>query len=130
MAPRLFLHAFGRINDDERGVGARRAGHHVLDELLMAGCVDDHVFALLGAEPDLRRVDGDVLIALGLQAVHHVGPLERHPAPLRDRHELFVLALGQGSGVVEQAADKRRFAVIDVSDDDQLQLIARVRHHM
>ena len=60
-----------------------------------------------GAEPDLARVDGDVLVALGLQRVHEVGELERHAAPLRDRDELFVLARGQRAGVVEQPADER-----------------------
>ena len=68
VAARLFLHAFGGVDEDERGVGARRAGHHVLDELLVAGRVDDDVFALRGAKPDLRGVDRDVLVALGLQA--------------------------------------------------------------
>ena len=56
VAPRLFLHAFGRVDEDERRIGARGAGHHVLDELLVAGRVDDDVFALRGAEPDLASV--------------------------------------------------------------------------
>ena len=107
VAAGLLLHAFGRVDDDERRIGPRRARHHVLDELLVAGRVDDDVFALLGAEPDLARVDGDVLVALGLQRVHEVGELERHAAALRDRDELLVFALGQRAGVVEQPADER-----------------------
>ena len=76
----------------QRRIGAGGAGHHVLDEFLVPGRVDDDVFALRGAEPDLARVDGDVLVALGLQRVHEVGELERHAAALRDRHELLVFA--------------------------------------
>ena len=102
---RLFLHAFGRIDDDERRVGSRGAGHHVLHEFLVARGVDDHVLALGGAKPDLRRVDRDVLVALGLQAVHQIGELEGHTAALRDGHKLFVLAVGQRACVVEQPAD-------------------------
>ena len=52
-------------------------------------------------------VDGDVLVALGLQRVHEVGELERHAAALRDRDELLVFAFGQRAGVVEQPADER-----------------------
>ena len=36
VAAGLFLHAFGRVDDDERRIGARGARHHVLDELLVA----------------------------------------------------------------------------------------------
>ena len=114
----------------QRRIGAGRAGHHVLDELLVAGRVDDDVLALLRAEPDLARVDGDVLVALGLQRVHQVGELERHAAALRNRDELFVLAVGQRAGVVEEPADERGFAVVDVPHDDEPELVPRVRHHM
>lgn len=42
-----------RLIDQQQGrLGAGRAGHHVLQELLMAGGVDDDVLALLGLEPD------------------------------------------------------------------------------
>ena len=126
----LFLHAFGRVDEDERGIGAGGAGHHVLEELLVAGRVDDDVLALLGAKPDLRGVDRDVLVALGLQRVHQIGPLERHAAALRDVRELLELAVGQRAGVVEQTADERGFAVVHVPDDDETELVPRVGHHM
>ncbi len=44
--PRLLLHAFGGIDDDQRRVGSCRAGHHVLHELLVSRRVDDHLLAL------------------------------------------------------------------------------------
>ena len=71
-------------------------------------------------KPDLRGVDRDVLVALGLQRVHQVRPLERHAAALGDFLQLLQLALRQRAGVVEQAADKRGLAVVHVADDDDL----------
>ena len=75
-----------------------------------------------GLKPDLRGVDGDVLVALGLERVHQVGPLERHAAALGDFLELLELALGQRAGVVEQPADERGLAVVHVADDDDFEL--------
>ncbi len=48
----------------------------------------------------------DVLVALGLQRVHQVGPLEGHAAALGDLPELLELAVGQRAGVVEEPADQ------------------------
>ena len=87
----------------------------------MARRVDDDVVALRRAEPDLRGVDGDALVALGLERVHQERPFERHAAPLAHRLDRLELALGQRAGVVEQPADQGRLAVVDVADDDDLQ---------
>jgi hypothetical protein len=130
MAARLLLHALGRVDDDQRGVGTSRPRHHVLDELLVARRIDDDVLALCGAKPDLGRVDRDVLVALGLQRVHQVGEFEGHAAPLRDRDELLVFAFRERSGIVEEPADEGGLAVVDVPDDDQSELCPRVGHHM
>jgi hypothetical protein len=61
---RLFLHTFICINEEQRRFCVGRAGDHILEELLMAGGIDDDVLALLSLEPDLRSIDGDVLVAL------------------------------------------------------------------
>ena len=78
---------------------------------------------LLRVEPDLRGVDGDVLVALGLQGVHQVGPFEGHAAALGDLLELLQLAFGQRAGVVEQPAHQGGLAVVHVADDDDLELL-------
>ena len=83
MAAGLLLHAFVGVDQQQRGFGAGRARDHVLEEFLVARRVDDHVLAFRRAEPDLRGVDGDVLVALGLQAVHQKRPLERHRRAVR-----------------------------------------------
>ncbi len=79
-----------------------------------------------GAEPDLRGVNGDVLVAFGLEGVHEVGPLEGHAAAVGDGLQLLQLALRQRAGVVKEPADKGGFAVVNVADDDDFQLFAMV----
>ena len=61
MAPRVFLDALLRVDHEQRRFGARRASNHVLQELDVAGCVEDDVVAARGLEEDARRVDGDPL---------------------------------------------------------------------
>src|SRR3546814_1532849 len=51
---RLLLHALAGVDQQQRRVGTGRAGDHVLDELAMAGRVDDHVVAFGRSEE--RRV--------------------------------------------------------------------------
>ena len=77
-----------------------------------------------GAEADLRGVDGDALVALGLQRVQQERPFERHAAPRADGLQHFELAVGQAAGLVQQPADQRRLAVIDMADDDDADLRA------
>ena len=89
---------------------------------LWPGRVDDDVLPFLRVKPNLRGVDRDVLVALGLQRVHQVRPLERHAAALGDFLQLLQFAFRQRAGVVQQAAHKRGLAVVHVADDDDLQL--------
>jgi hypothetical protein len=91
---RLLLDALAGVDQHQRGVGARRARDHVLDELAVAGRVDDDVVAGGRAQPDLRGVDGDALVALVLEGIHEEGPLEGHAAPLAHDLDGLELALG------------------------------------
>src|SRR6185312_17321800 len=117
VAPRLLRHALDHVDDQDRRFGRRRPGQHVLQELGMARRVDDHVVAPLALEAHPRRVDGDALVALHLERIHHERPLKRHAALaarlLQRRH----LALRQRAGVVQQPPDQGRLAVIDVADN-------------
>jgi hypothetical protein len=123
--PCLVAHAFQRVDDQHRAVGLRGAGDHVAQEFGVAGRVDQHHVARHGAEPDLGGVDGDALVALGLQRIQEKRPFERHAAPGADGFQHFELALGQAAGLVQQAADQGRLAVIDMADDDDADLRAR-----
>ena len=116
--PRLVAHAFGRVDHQDGGVGLRRAGDHVAQEFGVARRIDQHEIPRARAELDLAGVDGDVLVALGLQRIEHERPFERHAAPRAHGLQLFELAVRQAVGFVEQPADQRRLAVVDMADDD------------
>ena len=118
----LLAYPFVGGDEQQGGVGAGRAGDHVLEELLVAGGVDEHrVAPARGAEGDLGNVDGDVLVALGLEGVHEEGVLERHAAPAAGSLDTLQLALRERAAVVQQAADERGLAVVYVADDDDAQ---------
>ena len=114
----LVAHAFGRIDHQQRGVGLRRAGDHVAQKLGMARRIDQDDVARWGAQADLAGIDGDALITLGLQRVEQERPFERHAAARAHRLERVELAVGQAAGLMQQAADQGRLAVVDVADDD------------
>ena len=69
VAPRLGQHALARVDQDDREIGGRGAGHHVARVLLVARRVGDDELALLGREEAVGDVDGDALLALGGEAV-------------------------------------------------------------
>ncbi len=116
--PRLLAHAFGGVDDQQRRIGLGRAGDHVAQELGVAGRIDQDEIARRRAEAHLAGVDGDALVALGLQRIEQERQFEGHAAPRAHRLELVELAVGQAAGFGEQAADQGRLAVIDMADDD------------
>ncbi len=84
----------------------------------MTGRVDDGKAPLAQAEPHARRVDRDGLIAFVLQRVERERPLGREATPPAARDDLRDACGRQRAGVVQQAADQRRLAVIDVAEND------------
>ncbi len=88
----------------------------------MTGRVDQDHVARSGAKADLRGIDGDALVAFGLQRIEQERPFERHAASRTDGFEHFQLAVGQAAGLVQQASDQRGLAVIDMADDDDANL--------
>ena len=67
--PRLGQHALARVDQDHREIGVGGAGRHVAGVLLVARRVGDDELALLGREEAVGDVDGDALLALGLEPV-------------------------------------------------------------
>ena len=118
MPPALLAHAFGGVDHQQRGVGLGGARHHVLQEFDVARRIDQQHVAVRRVEPDLAGVDGDALVALGLQRIEQERPFERHAAPLAHALDGLELAVGQRARVVHQPADQGRLAVIDMADDD------------
>ncbi len=64
MAARIVAHAFARVDDEQRRLGARGAGDHVAQELGVAGGIEQEVVALTALEEDAGGIDGDALRAL------------------------------------------------------------------
>ncbi len=95
-----FLHPFVGVDEQQRRLRIGGCGDHVFEKLLVSRRIDDHVLSLPCVEPDLRRVDGDVLVPLRLQGIHQIGPLERHAAALGGLLELLQFAFGERAGVV------------------------------
>ena len=100
MAPGLLGNPLGGVDHQQRGVGRRRPGHHVAEELLVARGIDDDIAARVGTKPDARGVDGDTLVALDLQGVHHEGPFKIGAPALGLGPQFLDLAVGQAAGVV------------------------------
>src|SRR4030095_12632829 len=91
VSARLLLHALLRIYDEQGGVGGGGAGDHIPDELPVARCVDQYVLAALGTEPDLGRINRDVLIAFRMHRIGEIRQLERHTTTPGHGNELLVL---------------------------------------
>ena len=92
MAPGLRQHALARIDQHHGQIGVGGAGRHVARVLLMARRVGDDEAALVGGEEAIGDIDGDALLALGLQPVDQQREIDvvaggavlaRNPAPAR-----------------------------------------------
>ena len=91
----------------------------------MARRVGDDELAAVGREVAIRDVDGDALLALGLQAVGQQGEVDLAGAGGAD---LLAVAFHGGElvlvdhlGVVQQPADERALAVVDAAAGEEAQ---------
>jgi hypothetical protein len=128
MPPRLFSHSFACVHDEQGGFRLRRAREHVFDELLVPGSVDDDVAPLPGPKENLGGVDGDPLCLLFLEMIHDESELHLAAKFPANGFDFFDLSFRKAVGVEKQAPDQRRFPVIHVSHNDELQLILQFPH--
>ena len=108
-------HALPRVDQHDGEIGGRGAGRHVAGVLLMAGRVGDDELAARGREEAVGDVDGDALLALGLQAVdqqREIDVLAGRAVRLRIALERGELVLEDLPRVGQQPADQRRLAVV------------------
>ena len=117
VAAGLVAHALRRVHHEHGGIGLRRASDHVAEKLGMSRRVDQNDITRRGAQPNLAGVDGDALIALGLQGIEQERPFEWHAAAGAHGLECVELAVRKTVRFVQQAADQGRLAVIDMADD-------------
>jgi hypothetical protein len=126
MAARLDAHALLGVDEHHGGIGGRSAGGHVARVLLVARAIGDDELALRRLEVAVRHVDGDALLALGLQAVDEQREV-RHfaggaPAAAVVRHG-GKLVIENLAGVVQQAPDERALAVINAAAGDETEQV-------
>ena len=117
-------HALAGIDQQHGRLGGRRAGRHVAGVLLMTRRIGDDEAALGRGEKAVGDIDGDALLAFGLQAVDQqrkIQPLALGAEFFRVRLERFQLILEDQLGLVEQAADQRRLAVVDAAAGNKAQ---------
>ena len=119
------MHAMAGVDEDDGQLARRGAGGHVARVLLVAGRVGNDELAAIGREIAIRDVDGDALLALGLEAVGEQGKVDLAGAGGAD---LLAVALHGGElvlvdhlGVVQQPADERALAVIDAAAGEEAQ---------
>ncbi len=124
VAAGLGQHALARIDQDDGEIGVGGAGRHVAGILFMARRVGDDEFALVGGEEAIGDIDGDALLALGLQPVHQQREIDvlaggaEFPEVLLQRGQVV---LEQQLGVVEQPPDQGGLAVIDAAAGEKAQ---------
>ncbi len=111
--------------DQQHGeIGGRGAGRHVAGVLDVAGGVGDDEAALLGGEIAVGDVDGDALLALGGQAIDDEGEIDRLAGgaeALGIGGKGRKLVLEEELGIVQQAADQGRLAVVDAAAGEEAQ---------
>ena len=118
MTAGLRLHPMAGIDEDDRELTGGGAGGHVPRVLLVAGRVGDDELALVGREITVGDIDGDALLALGLEAVGQ--EREIHLSGHAGRAELGAIALHGGKlilvdhlGIVQEPTDERGFSIVD-----------------
>ena len=120
--PGLREHAFSGIYQNNREVGGRRRRDHVAGVLLMPRRVGDDVFARAGREIAICHVDGDALLALGLQTIGEQGQIHRFHATLLRCSGDGGEGVGEdGFGVEQESPNQGALAVIDAAAGEKAQ---------
>ena len=115
VAAGLRQQALGGIDQDDGEIGGGGAGGHVAGILFVAGRIGDNEAAARGGEEAPGDIDGDALLAFGLQPVEQQRIINLAAggamlaAVIRQRAQRVV---HDGLAVVQQAADQRGLAVV------------------
>ena len=114
------------VHEDDGKVGRRAAGNHVAGILLVPRRVGDDKLAVVGREVAVSHVDGDALLALGLETVEEEGVVNM---VARITHTLAVALEGNQLVFVEflavekQSTDQGRFTVIDGAGGEEAEQV-------
>jgi len=116
-------------NDEEGNIGLGRASDHVLDEVTVSRGINNRELELLGRELPEGNIDRDTTLTLSLELVKHPSVLERAFA-----HFLGLLLefldgpLVNTTALVDKVTSGGRLAGIDVSDDDDVNVLLLLGH--
>ena len=124
MPPRLRQQAFTCIDQHDSQIGGRRAGRHVACVLLVAGSIGDDEAAARALEMAIGHVDGDGLLAFGLEAIEEqriVDAARLRAVLARIALEHRPLVLGNRLRLMQQPPDERRLAVVDAPAGEEAQ---------
>jgi hypothetical protein len=112
----------GDVHQHHGGVAAGGGGDHVARVLLVARRVGDDELARRRGEVAVGHVDGDALLALGLQAVGQQAQVDAASPLAAARACSCAQLVGQdGAAVEQQAADQRALAVVDAAGGQEAQ---------
>ena len=116
VAAGLALGAVAGIDQQDGDIGVRRAGRHVAGILLVPG--ESMMMKRRSRRLEIAPgdVDGDALLALGLEAVEQQAEIDLlavDGAVMRGERDGRALILGDAGRVPQQPADQGRLAVID-----------------
>ena len=113
VAARLVQQTLLGVDEDDGEVGRAGAGDHIPGVLEVAGSVGHDELAARRGEKAVGDVDGDLLLALGAEAVGEQSQIALGLAqPLTGAVNGLQLVFKNRLGVVEQTADQRAFAVV------------------
>src|SRR5699024_8648763 len=126
----LFGRAGAGVDENDDGIGGRGACDRVARVLHVSGAVGEDERATVGGEVPVGDVDGDALFAFGPQTVGEQSEVE-----LSSEESAFPARRGDGGElvgedrlrIVEESADKCRFAVVDGSGSGEAQQRLRRR---
>ena len=127
VAARVLPDAFMGVDHEQRRLGPRGPGDHVLQELDVPGRVEDDVVPSRGLEEHAGRVDGDPLRLLVLEGVDQEGVLERLGVALARQPDRIQLSLWKRARVRQQPSEDGALAVIDVAGNHDVHALGRRR---
>jgi len=111
----------GRGNHEESNIGLGSTGNHVLDEISMAGGIDNGEVILTSFEFPEGDIDGDTSFSFSLELIEDPSVLERTLTEFVGfLLELFDGSLVDTTALVDQVTSGGGFTSIDVTDDDQV----------
>ena len=124
MTAGLGEHTLACVDEQDGDIGRGRTGDHVARVLLVARCVGDDELPTVGGEEPVGHIDGDALLALGLQAVEQEREVEvvaLGADPLGVGLEGGEMILEHHVRLVEHPPDEGRLAVVDRTTRDESQ---------